>query len=321
MTARSDAPIAGRMCPRDYRYQPTVFDRPPDLDADVLYVVGGLYGNLAALDVIEDLAAGEPGQVTIVFNGDFHWFDAEPGWFSAVDDRVARHPALRGNIESEVARVDDIGAGCGCAYPAEVSANVVTWSNAIMAELRKTAPPDRTGRLGVLPMHLVAKVGELRIGIVHGDATSLAGWDFAHDRLADPIRRAELAALHETSHIDVFASTHTCLAALCDAPGPARLTVINNGAAGMPNFSDTRFGVITRIATRASPHPPLYGIARDGVHIDALPVHYDTDAFLRSFLARWPEGSPAHLSYLRRLMHGPDHSIETAVLAPGAMAA
>lgn len=321
MMAPGEAPTAGRMCPRDYRYAPTVFDRAADLQPDVLYVVGGLYGNLTALDVIEDLAAGESGQVTIVFNGDFHWFDAEPGWFSAIDDRVARHPALRGNIESEIARVDDIGAGCGCAYPAEVSASVVAWSNAIMAELRRAVPPDRAGRLGALPMHLVARVGKLRIGIVHGDATSLAGWDFAHDRLADTTRRGELTALHNVSRMDVFASTHTCLAALCDAPGSARLTVVNNGAAGMPNFSGTRFGVITRIATRASPHPPLYGIVRDGVHIDALPVRYDTNAFLSAFLARWPEGSPANLSYQRRLMHGPDHAIETAVLVPAVRAA
>ena len=313
MTASATAPaVAGRMCPRDYRYAPSVFKRPAELRAEVLYVVGGLYGNLGALDAIEHLAAAESGPVTIVFNGDFHWFDAEPGWFAAIDERVARHPALRGNIETEIARRDDIGAGCGCAYPDNVAGNVVQWSNAIQAALRDAAPPDRTARLGALPMHFVAAVGGLRIGIVHGDATSLAGWDFAHDRLADPARRAGLPALRDASAVDVFASTHTCLAALCDVAGESRLTVINNGAAGMPNFAGTRFGVITRIATRPAPHPPLYGLTRDGVAIDAVAVRYDTDAFLRDFLARWPEGSPAHRSYLRRIMQGPDHAIEAA---------
>jgi hypothetical protein len=126
--------------------------------------------------------------------------------------------------------------------------------------------------------------------------------------------------LHEISTIDVFASTHTCLAALCDAPRPNRLTIINNGAAGMPNFSGTRFGVITRIATSPSPYPRLYGLTRGGVSIDALAVRYDTDAFLHDFLSRWPEGSPAHRSYFHRIMNGPDYDIE-AVAAPAIMAA
>ena len=160
---------AGRVCPRDYRYAPSVFDRPAELHAEVLYVVGGLHGNLAALDAIEALAAREAAPVTIVFNGDFHWFDAELDWFTAVDDRVAR-------------------------------------------------------------------------------------------------------------------------------------------------------GVITRIATQPSPHPPLYGLARDGVCIDALPVHDALDAFLPAFLSCWYEGSPARRSYLRRIEHGPDHTIAAAVLAPHAVA-
>jgi hypothetical protein len=88
---------AGRVCPSDYRYAPSAFDRAPDIGADPLYVVGGLYGNLAALDEVERLAAEEGAQ--IVFNGDFHWFDAERGWFAEIDARVARHLAIRGNVE------------------------------------------------------------------------------------------------------------------------------------------------------------------------------------------------------------------------------
>jgi len=322
MMAHSDeAAAAGRMCPRDYRYEASVFRRPADLSAEVLYVVGGLYGNRAALDAIEEMAAQEAGPVTIIFNGDFHWFDAEPGWFVAIDEQVAHHTVLRGNVETEIARTNDIGAGCGCAYPPTVADDVVARSNAILRDLRAAATLTGAERLAQLPMHLVATVGGLRLGIVHGDAASLAGWDLAHDRLADPARRAKLAALRDASSIDVFASTHTCLAVLSDTQGPSRLTVINNGAAGMPNFSGTRFGVITRIALRPSPHVPLYGLKRDGVRIDALAVDYDTDAFLRRFLARWPEGSPAHLSYLRRILHGPEHTIEAAVLAPDAIAA
>jgi hypothetical protein len=90
------------------------------------------------------------------------------------------------------------------------------------------------------------------------------------------------------------------------------MTVINNGAAGMPNFSGSTFGVVTRIALSPSPHPPLYGMVRDGVCIDALAIRYDNAAFLRRFLDRWPEGSPAHASYHRRITAGPDYPIATA---------
>jgi hypothetical protein len=322
MTAPAEKPAAaGRMCPGDYRYPVSVFNRPADIAAETLYVVGGLYGNRAALDAIEVMAAEESNPVTIVFNGDFHWFDAGPSWFAEIDERVARYSALRGNIETEIARAGDVGAGCGCAYPSHVDDNVVAWSNAIIAELRMAATPAHAERLARLPMHLVAAVGALKVGVLHGDATSLARWDFSYERLRDPAWRAQLPSLREAAAIDVFASTHTCLAALADVAGPRRLTVINNGAAGMPNFSGTRHGVITRIATCPSPHRPLYGTQRDGVRVEALPVPYDTDAFMRDFLACWPGGSPAHRSYLRRINHGPEHSIEAAVLARDALAA
>ncbi len=109
-----------------------------------------------------------------------------------------------------------------------------------------------------------------------------AGWRFAQDELDNPKRRAWLADVHAAAKVDVFASTHTCLAALRDFALPGgRLTVINNGAAGMPNFRGTRFGVITRIATSPSPHRPLYGAERDGIHIDALAVDYDQQRISR----------------------------------------
>jgi hypothetical protein len=304
---------AGRVCPADYRYPPAVFDREPDFAADALYVVGGLYGNLAALDEVERLAAEESAQ--IAFNGDFHWFDADPTWFAEVDARVACHRAIRGNVETEIARQTDIGAGCGCAYPASVAEDVVRRSNEMLVDLRQTAAahPGAGARMAALPMYLVVEVGGLRIGIVHGDATSLAGWSFAHDALDDPAAKAALDAVHGAARVDLFASTHTCLAALRDFDlRHGRLTIVNNGAAGMPNFSGSRFGLISRIATTPSPHRPLYGIVRDSVHIDALVLAYDNDAFLARFLARWREGSPAHASYFRRITAGPDHAIEQA---------
>jgi hypothetical protein len=305
--------LAGRICPRDYTYLPADLARASDFAGDTLYLVGGLYGNLAALTAIEKLATAERTPPQIVFNGDFHWFDAEPDWFADIERGVAPHLLLRGNIETEIARSDDIGAGCGCAYPEYVDDDVVCRSNEILTRLQVEIPPADRTPLRDLPMHLVAHVGSLRVGIVHGDACSLAGWRFAHDALDSARHRPWLNDVARASCVDVFGCTHTCLAALRDfyfASG--RLTVINNGAAGMPNFKGSQFGVITRIATTPAPHAPLYGVARDDVHIDALAVAYDHDAFLDRFLRRWPEGSPAHASYYRRIVDGPDYSIAQA---------
>ena len=305
----------GRVCPLDYIYDPVALARPADFAAETLYVVGGLYGNLAAAQAIARLAEAERGSVAIVYNGDFHWFDASDDWFEAVERAVTPHRALRGNVETEITRTTDIGAGCGCAYPAAVADDVVMRSNRILSELRGVAAraPRARARLTALPMHLVADIGGLRVGIVHGDATSLAGWSFTRETLG-AIAPDTLADLQARSRIDIFASTHTCLALLHEAVLPnGHLTVINNGAAGMPNFTGTHHGLISRIATTPSPHRPLYGLTRDGVHIDAIAVAYDQVQFLDRFLARWRPGSPAHLSYARRILEGPAYAIAQAL--------
>src|SRR5258706_11204036 len=100
------------MCPMDYFYDPAVLTRRVDFSADILYVAGGLYGNLAAADAIERLAAAERGNVAIVYNGDFHLVDAEDEWFDAVERVVTPHRALRGHLETENARAPDHCAGC-----------------------------------------------------------------------------------------------------------------------------------------------------------------------------------------------------------------
>jgi hypothetical protein len=303
------------MCPADYRYSPAVFDRAPDFTAETLYVVGGLYGNAEALKEIERLAAAEPRPPAIVFNGDFHWFDADPKWFAEIDAGVSAHRVLRGNVESEIAREGDIGAGCGCAYPPTVDEGVVSRSNAILADLRATAWSGgrNATALGALPMHLVAHVGDCRIGIVHGDAQALAGWSFAHDALDDVGNRAWRERVHAQARVDVFASTHTCLAALRQFDTPAgRLTFVNNGAAGMANFAGDRRGLISRIGTAPGPHAPLYGTRHGALFIDALPIAYDFEAFLQRFLHRWPLGTPAHASYWERIVGGPTHRANQA---------
>ena len=293
----------GRACPTAYRYSPRSLDREPEIRAETLYVIGGLYGNVEALEAVTGLAAREPGPVTLVFNGDFHWFDVEDADFARVTREVLLHPALRGNVETEIAG-DDSGVGCGCAYPVDVSDAEVSRSNEILARLRTTAAraPELRARLGALPMNLVARVGEARIGIVHGDAASLAGWGFAQDRLDDPAHRRWVEAAFRDARVDAFASTHTCLPAFRSFDGGV---VANNGAAGMPNFTATHFGLLTRIGVRPSASPErLYGLEAAGAHVEALRIDYDAARWSERFLAAWPEGSPAHESYFRRIRSG-----------------
>ena len=298
----------GRSCPLAYRYSPRVFDREPDFAADTLYVVGGLYGNFPALEAIERLAESEPDPPAIMFNGDFHWFDIDAAGFSAVQHGVLRHRALRGNVETEIAG-EDGGAGCGCAYPDSVDAAEVERSNEILRRLRGTAAglPAQRAALGALPMHAVAQVGPARVGIVHGDAESLAGWAFAHDALDTPARAPALGALFAAANVDLFASSHTCLPALRDFELGGRHRVIaNNGAAGMPNFRSALHGLITRIGVRPFRGGALYGTRAGGVHTEALAVHYDIARFRSDFLANWPAGSPGHESYFPRISGGPE---------------
>ena len=296
----------GRSCPTAYRYAPRVFDRAPDLEAGTLYVVGGLYGNVEALAEIAAMAAREAHPVMLAFNGDFHWFDVGPADFRRVSEEVLPHAAIRGNVETEIAG-EDSGAGCGCAYPADVSDDDVSRSNEMLARLRETATgfPALRERLGRLPMHLVARVGEARVGIVHGDASSLAGWGFAQDALDDPGHRRWIESAFRDACVDVFASSHTCLPATrAFELANGRGVVANNGAAGMPNFAGERFGLVTRISTHPA-RDALYGTRVAGVFVDTLAVRYDAAAWQARFLASWPEGSPAHRSYFRRIAQGP----------------
>ena len=303
----------GRICPLSYRYSPHVFQRDPEIVAETLYVIGGLYGNVESLARIVEMAAAEPDPVTLVFNGDFHWFDVAAADFLAIERGVRGHWALRGNVETEIAS-NDFAAGCGCAYPLDVSDAVVSRSNDILQRLRATAVAAGIDRpaLAALPMHLVARVGELRIGIVHGDAASLAGWGFAHDRLDDPSHGRWIESVFRGACVDAFASTHTCLPAFRHyRHGHGEGVVANNGAAGMPNFAGDPSGLVTRIARKPSPHR-LFGLELRGTHLEALPVRFDAERWIRRFLSAWPSGSPAHDSYYERIVSGPRFEVPQA---------
>jgi hypothetical protein len=311
----------GRSCPISYHYPPEALVEPAAFRCRTLYVVGGLYGNDVALRAILDRAGDERPAPVIVFNGDFHYFDVDDRAFATVDRLVGAHHAIQGNVEAQLLEADP-ELGCGCDYPAYINDAVVERSNTIVGRLQTTAGrfPTATEWLASLPRHLTVEVADQRIGIVHGDPESLAGWRLALEAMepGDSVVRREIGWIGEpTSHdqvvdwmrranLRVIASTHTGLAYAQDfLIGGCRHLVVNNGSAGLANFHQRTHGVITRISDQPrQPADALYGTSLGPIRCDALPVSFDLDQWLASFVAQWPPGSAAHDGYFHRITSG-----------------
>ena len=317
-------------CPADYLYPASVFRAMPSLRAGTVYVIGGLYGNVEALHAILRMQEAERERgthVELVFNGDHNWFDIDPASFREVNQVALACASIRGNVETKIAAPSD--GGCGCNYPDYVNRDYVARSNASMARLQVTGGnfPAIRSALGALPLWRTIEVGTQLIGIVHGDAEMLSGWSFAAERLSPMTRscsgdkasaeltpRTTIERFFRESGVDAFACTHTGLAHARDfeVDGKQRL-IINSGAAGLPNFAHTTFGLITRISVDDRvPPESIHGIAISGVRFDALPVHYDQTAWVNRFLANWPPGSPAYEAYFHRIVNGADFAREDA---------
>jgi hypothetical protein len=328
-----EPPLATQCDPR-YRYGAKALVDAPVSSAHTAYIIGGLYGNFEALAAIVQRQAKERAEgrdVVLVFNGDHNWFNRDDATFTAVNETVLREVVIAGNVEAGLAEGGD--AGCGCDYPEHFDAHYVERSHAIMRELQQVAArhPAIARQLAALPYARRLVVGALVIGVVHGDAEHLAGWSFAADRLAplghscagDPTDGAQtpkalLRKWLRDAQVDAFACSHTCLPRfelVLAAEGEARLGVIlNNGAAGMPNFTGSLAGTITRVSV--DPVPPedsLYGLSHKGTRIDAIPVNYDVSRWLTTFDRLWPQGSPAAIAYRERLTLGPKHRLLDAI--------
>ena len=272
----------------------------------------------------------------------------------------SNHTATAGNVEVESAAVEPSGLGCGCGYPEYVSPGIVERSDRIVSALRSAAldaddSEELLAWLRGLPRAAVAEVGaqRRRVGIVHGDVDSLAGWQLgveamepadialrawlgcdgvgggggdggrcggggggdgaaegaANSKLLPTTPAAKIAAWCAEADVSGLLCTHTCLPfgqMLKRQQDDNQLAVFNNGSAGMPNFASTAYGLMTRVSDELTPPgDSLYGGVAGGLRYDAVPVAYDSEAFLRRFTAAWPEGSDAHVSYHERIVHGP----------------
>ncbi len=321
--------LEGRSCPLSYRYQPQDLAGPATLSTRTLYVVGGLYGNTAALNAVLARADHEPFRPTIIFNGDFHYLDIDQDAFRTIAETVAAHHAIQGNIEAELAD-PQVEAGCGCGYPDYIDDQVVERSNEIVTTLHAATEqlPELLTPLRALPRFLTVEVGDHRVGIVHGDPENLAGWRLALEAVepadsqvrsltgwrGEPTTTDIVGDWFQRMDVQVLACTHTGLPYAQDhmVDGTQRL-VINNGCAGLPCFTPPTPGVITRISTQpAIPADSLYGIDLGGLRADALPVRYDLPAWTAEFEQSWPTGSPAHTSYHQRITDGTQLTVTRA---------
>lgn len=311
-------------------------DARGDVSTDVLYVVGGLYGNGAALTTLAAALRKEAatlascgGTLAVCFNGDFNFLNASEAAWVDVNARVRgfgaaagiASVATAGNVEHEVARdfrtvVE--AAGCGCAYPEAVDAAFAARAGEIVRRLRRSArrahasEPWIVDWLETLPFTATFSVGGSRVAAIHGDPDCVNGWGLAADGFTSDgaaARASGVDAWFAAAGADVFAAAHTCLPFLQRFEGGG--VVANNGAAGLGNFAGESHGVATRVAVPGAPPSALgdalYGTAlATGATVDAVPVRFPIGAHLRDFDALWPAGSPAALSYRTRLKAGVD---------------
>lgn len=326
----SSHPTPGRTCPPHFRYDAGELRPAVTVEADTVYVAGGLYGNLGALDALEALAQADraSGQrVAAVLNGDFHWFDADPAWFAEVNRRCLAHTPAAGNVELELA-APSASVGCACGYPEHISEATVSRSNEIMEWLQSESSSHGRTALRNLPKTIAARIGSHRILILHGDTHSVAGWRFAVENLPpsdSPIRRRlnvkaaptaleELSSAFRTTNTQIIACTHTCLPAYCQLVVDGNeCALLNNGAAGMPNFKNSCYGLATRISVEPrAPASALFGFSVGDLRCDAVALTYDHQAWLGRFLSVWPKGSSGYIGYSDRLCQGPEFNLEEA---------
>ena len=180
-------------------------------------------------------------------------------------------------------------------------------------------------------MTMTVAMADHRVGIVHGDPDSLAGWGFAVESMSpadEALRRrmgcgqvegltsiSRIEEYFRVARVSVFAAAHTGLPFMQDfTVDTAKRLVVNNGTAGMPNFRNAQYGVVTRISVDQKPPPmSLYGARIGELRCDALPVEYDYTEWQRRFLDAWPAESPGHALYWDRIRFGPDFDLDEAI--------
>ena len=298
----------GRNCSLEYILQKDWAKKSKKLEEEVIYIVGGLYGNRYALEIINKMAHDENAK--IVFNGDMHWFDIEKEDFLKIEELSKDSIKLLGNVEFELLN-NTSSLGCGCNYPEDVSDGVVERSNIIHNMMKGNIKDDQIlNDIKERSKTLVLDIFGKKIAITHGDEKSMSGWKCSNENLKLGSRKKELDNWFKENDIDILATTHTCLPVVYYN---GRNIVINNGAAGMANIQGETFGLFTRIA-KNSHKKTIYSEYRDGLYVELVKVDFDIEKFKLWFEKVWPDDSPASISYKNRIINGTTLTIEDIIV-------
>lgn len=298
----------GRNCSLEYILQKDWTKKSEKLEEEAIYIVGGLYGNRYALEIINKMTHDENAKV--VFNGDMHWFDVEKEDFLKIEELSKDSIKLLGNVEFELLN-NTSSLGCGCNYPEDVSDGVVERSNVIHNMMKENIKGDQIlNDIKERSKTLVLDFFGKKIAITHGDEKSMSGWGCSNENLKLVSRKKELDNWFKENDIDILATTHTCLAVVYDN---GRNIVINNGAAGMANIKGETFGLFTRIA-KNSHKKAIYSEYRDGLYVELVKVDFNIEKFKLWFEKVWPDDSPASISYKNRIINGTSLTIEDIIV-------
>lgn len=258
-------------CPLSYRLGAARFRRCPTVSAHTVFTVGGLYGNQHALSAVLERAAREQAPSLVVFNGDFNFFNTEPGWWSDINN-IIRHGgmnggtvrllATQGNVEVEASAVTPQG-GCGCDYPSYVSAGVVSRSDAIVERLRAAAHHPSADAsilswLRSLPPALSVDITP------HANAGASADTNADAKAYARAYASTDDATAGANAGAEAGANAGTTAGAKADAPGPreassARIAILH----GDPD-SLSGWGLSSEAVDADASVPPLDGGAEGG---------------------------------------------------------
>ncbi|WP_274460236.1 hypothetical protein [Gemella haemolysans] len=200
----------GRNCSLEYILQKDWAKKSKKLEEEVIYIVGGLYGNRYALEIINKMAHDENAK--IVFNGDMHWFDVEKEDFIKIEELSKDSIKLLGNVEFELLN-NTSSLGCGCNYPEDVSDGVVERSNIIHNMMKGNIKDDQIlNDIKERSKTLVLDIFGKKIAITHGDEKSMSGWKCSNENLKLVSRKKELDNWFKENDIDILATTHmfTC---------------------------------------------------------------------------------------------------------------
>ena len=295
----------GRNCSLAYILNKNWTENIGDAKSDVLYIVGGLYGNLFALNKINELAKSENAQ--IIFNGDMHWFDVKEEDFLTIEKNSEENSIkLLGNVEYELISKDDL-LGCGCNYPEDVESGVVERSNIIHKIMKENVKNNEILEdIKSREKTLVIRYFDKNIAITHGDEKSMSGWECSYDNLQNKKRQKELDSWFEKNNIDIMATTHTCLPVVYNN---GKNIVVNNGASGMANIINTTYGLVTRIAITPSPLA-IISEKTGNIYVELIKIEFDINKFLEWFESVWDNDSPASISYKNRIINGTKLKIE-----------